>query len=491
MFFRFSSALTLVALLGLPATAQRTDNRVDAAVDCATGTTSIAWPADDPIWTLDALPPNRSSGNDGSGLEIRDVTYRGKTVLGRGHAPILNVDYDPGSTCNCYRDWSDSSFRFEVDEVAATTQSCSGGGGAFSFAEAEPGSVRTTCETADDQGNYQDVGNYNGIAAEDFGDVLVLTTHYNAGWYRYRLKWYLYEDGRIRPEFTYGHTGNFCTESARNHHVYWRLDFDIEGREDDYVVEIDAEGNEETLATEVAQQYADAAAWAVMDDQTGRGYRLTPGPEKELPIGAENDHILPGTDRTFAFADVISLKYNANELDDRFADAPFYCAAAFEYPGQNRPAMLNAESIDGEDVVLWYRTGTRRPGSLPNGNGDFFCRILGPTLTPIGNWATSVDAEAPPTLPATPSVPASLQAYPNPFERTATVRFSVEQAQTVTVTVYDALGREVSVLYADEVAAGQDEFLSFDAQGLPAGVYTVRLTGDADLQLSRQIVLTR
>ena len=487
MFFRFSSALALAALVGLPATAQVSTPRVDASVDCQAGTTSIAWPADDPIWTLDALPPNRSSGADGSGLELRNVAYRGKMVMGRGHAPILNVDYDPGSSCNCYRDWSDSSFRFEVDPVAGTTNTCSSGGGAFSFAEADPGSVRTTCETADEFGNYQDVGSFTGIAAEDFGDVLVLTTHYNAGWYRYRVKWYLYEDGRIRPEFTYGHTGNFCTESARNHHVYWRFDFDIEGSDDDYVVEIDAEGNEETLATEVAQQYTDAAAWAVMDGVTGRGYRLTAGSEKELAIGSEGDHVLPGTDRTFAFADVISLKYNPNELDDRFANAPFYCATAFEYPGNGRPAMLNAESIDGEDVVLWYRAGTRRPGELPNGNGDFFCRILGPVLTPVGDWVTNVDAEAPPAI----SAPATLQAYPNPFEQNATVRFSVEQAQRVTVTVYDALGRQVSVLYADEVAAGQDEFVSFEAQGLPAGVYTVRLSGTGGLQLSRQIVLTK
>ena len=488
MLFRLSSALALTALLGLPTTAQTSSPRVDASVDCQTGITSIAWPADAPIWTLDALPPNRSSGSDGSGLELRDVQYRGKTVLGRGHAPILNVDYDPGSSCNCYRDWSDSSFRFEVDEVSGTTQTCTGGGGAFSFTEADPGSVRTTCETADEFGNYQDVGSYTGIAAEDFGDVLVLTTHYNAGWYRYRVKWYLYEDGRIRPEFTYGHTGNFCTESARNHHVYWRFDFDIEGSDNDRIVEIDAAGNEETIATEIAQQYGDAAAWAVMDTETGRGYRLTPGPEKAMNIGSEGDHVLPGTERTFAFADVISLKYDAGELDDRFAQRPFSCAAAFEYPGASDPAMLNAESIDGEDVVMWYRSGTRRPGSLPNGNGDFFCRILGPTLTPVGEWATNVDAEP---LPEAPAARAALQAYPNPFEQNATVRFSVEEAQRVTVTVYDALGREVSVLYADEVAAGQEEFVAFDAAGLPAGVYTVRLSGAADLQLSRQIVLTK
>ena len=488
MFFRFSSALALAALVSLPAQSQLDAPRVDASVDCASGVTALAWPADDPIWTLDALPPNRSSGADGSGLEIRNVRYRGKEVMGRGHAPILNVDYDPGSSCNCYRDWSDSSFRFEVDETAGTTTSCGGSGGAFSFTEADPGSVRTTCETADEFGNYQDVGNYNGIAAEDFGDVLVLTTHYNAGWYRYRLKWYLYEDGRIRPEFTYGHTGNFCTESARNHHVYWRFDFDIEGSESDYVATLDEDGNETILATEVAQEYADAAAWAVMDEETGRGYRVTVGPEKDMTIGIEGDHVLPNTDRTFAFADVISLKYNAGELDDRFASAPFYCAAAFEYPGSGRQAMLNAEQIDGEDVVLWYRTGTRRPGSLPNGNGDFFCRILGPTLTPIGVWDTGVDAEP---RPAETAQRAALRAYPNPFDRTATVRFEIEDSQRVTVTVYDALGREVQVLFAEDMTAGQEEFVSFEAQGLPAGVYTVRLTGTAGLEMSRQIVLTR
>jgi len=70
--------------------------------------------------------------------------------------------------------------------------------------------------------------------------------------------------------------------------------------------------------------------------------------------------------------------------------------------------------------------------------------------------------------------------YPNPFSDATTLRFELAEPAPVSVVVYNVLGAEV-VRLAQEVphAAGTHE-LSWDASGLAAGVYLVRIAaGDA------------
>ena len=65
--------------------------------------------------------------------------------------------------------------------------------------------------------------------------------------------------------------------------------------------------------------------------------------------------------------------------------------------------------------------------------------------------------------------------YPNPFNPTTTISFTVPEASPVRLAVYDMLGREVSVLIDANVSAGQMEVV-FDAGGLPTGTYLYRLS---------------
>src|SRR5690606_39063086 len=216
---RFLPLLLLGALLmpyATPASAQSTYN--------------VAWPEGDPIWEMTVVRPSQSSGSDGSGLEIRDVYYNGHLVMKRGHVPILNVKYEAG--CNCFRDWQDAEGRFVANNPLPSPNNW--------VAEATPGTVQTMCDAAPDNcsGNTcNDVGSHNGVAVERFDDRLVLTTHLSAGWYRYTMRWTFHEDGTIRPRFGFTSTGTACTTNPRRHHAFWRLDFDIDGAENDYVLE--------------------------------------------------------------------------------------------------------------------------------------------------------------------------------------------------------------------------------------------------------------
>lgn len=71
---------------------------------------------------------------------------------------------------------------------------------------------------------------------------------------------------------------------------------------------------------------------------------------------------------------------------------------------------------------------------------------------------------------------AEFSAYPNPVVRATTVRFAVEQAGSVQVRLYNALGQVVTTLYDRPLAAGQMLERPLGATGLAAGVYTCRLS---------------
>jgi hypothetical protein len=70
------------------------------------------------------------------------------------------------------------------------------------------------------------------------------------------------------------------------------------------------------------------------------------------------------------------------------------------------------------------------------------------------------------------------QNYPNPFNPSTTIRFSVPERSSVTLTVNDMLGREMATLVNGTVESGVHQVV-FDAAGLPSGSYvaTVVMTG--------------
>ena len=454
---------------------------------------SIAWPEDEPIWTLSVLPPALSSGPNGSGVEIRDVTYNGRSVMKRGGVPILNVKYAEG--CNCFRDWQDSEVRFLADNPVNPSW----------IAESTPGTVATMCDQVpanctDTDGDGEvdscnDVGSFEGVAVERFEDFLRLTTHLRAGWYRYTMRWEFYRDGTIRPLFGFTSTGSACTQNARYHHAYWRFDFDIDGPDDDYVVETAPDSEARILDTETTRLWSstvDIAGeisqpeattltnWEVIDKVTSRGYVLTPS-SADLLTPADPDTGDPSID-DFALEDFVVTRYQPGEIDD----GAFGCTAKFAQ-GTSNP-IVNGESISAEDVVLWYRSGVTKPDIDPG-----FCYESGPVLTPVGDWSpepsnlTASDARV--DGAAQPSGYTLEEAYPNPFDQSTTVRFSVDEAQAVSLTLYDGLGRIVRTLYEGTPSAGAAETVVIDGSSLPSGAYTVRLEGTSVSASTRIVVL--
>ncbi len=137
--------------------------------------------------------------------------------------------------------------------------------------------------------------------------------------------------------------------------------------------------------------------------------------------------------------------------------------------------------ITGGAILDWNEPIPPAPAGQPSlANRTFratryatdFAGFIGQDLTPgdpIENYpdatvaARTADAGA-----------LALTAGPNPFAARTTLRFGVAEAGPVRLTVYDVLGREVARLAEGTMEAGPQR-VTFEASGLPAGVYLVRL----------------
>ncbi len=81
-------------------------------------------------------------------------------------------------------------------------------------------------------------------------------------------------------------------------------------------------------------------------------------------------------------------------------------------------------------------------------------------------------------------------AYPNPFNPSATIGFAVVRTQDVELSLYNALGRKVRTLFSGQVQ-GQTRFeAQVNGEGLPSGLYLVRLVGDS-FSTTRRVTLLK
>jgi hypothetical protein len=70
------------------------------------------------------------------------------------------------------------------------------------------------------------------------------------------------------------------------------------------------------------------------------------------------------------------------------------------------------------------------------------------------------------------------QNYPNPFNPTTRIKFALPKSGFVTLRLYDALGKELGTLVAQQLSAGTFEY-ELNASNLPSGVYFYRInSGD-------------
>jgi hypothetical protein len=300
------------------------------------------------LWRFIAVRPAASSGRDGSGIELRNVFYRGRKVLHQAHLPILNVRYDRNA-CGPFRDW-----QWEEGKIRSTGR------------DVAPGFRLSTTPAKTIMQTGSDVGNFLGVGIYVRNQEVVLISELEAGWYRYISEWRLDANGTIRPRFGFAAVSHTCVCKKHHHHAYWRLDLDV-GTTRNRVLEFNdpavAPGGAHwhPLRFE-AKRFRSAAhkrRWRVTN-AAGKGYAILPGPRDRTAAG-----------NAFAKGDLWVLRSRPGQLDDH----PITGEEA------QLDKLINNESVLNEDLVVWYAAHFTHDVHVHSAVGH----IVGPDLVPV-NW---------------------------------------------------------------------------------------------------------
>jgi hypothetical protein len=177
---------------------------------------------------------------------------------------------------------------------------------------------------------------------------------------------------------------------------------------------------------------------------------------------------------------------NNIDLDPLFKDtASVDDTALVNYTLLNPSHCIGAGSDSAEVLGIWYHAtafdimGNPRPSPFAT-RPD-----IGACESPLGTPGAPIYVEE----TNSPGRFVLLQNYPNPFNPSTTIKYELPRASQVTLTVYDILGREVSVLVNEKKGVGVHE-VKFDGSGLSSGVYFYRLR-DGDFIQTRKLLLLR
>ena len=80
------------------------------------------------------------------------------------------------------------------------------------------------------------------------------------------------------------------------------------------------------------------------------------------------------------------------------------------------------------------------------------------------------------------------QNYPNPFNPTTNIRFRIANRGFATLKVFNVLGNEIETLVNKELEEGEYKF-TFDASGIPSGIYFYQLKVDSFIQTNKMVYL--
>ncbi len=82
-----------------------------------------------------------------------------------------------------------------------------------------------------------------------------------------------------------------------------------------------------------------------------------------------------------------------------------------------------------------------------------------------------------------------LNSFPNPFKDQTTIEFSIEQTDFAKLSIIDYSGKEIQTLVSEYLQTGKHQF-EWNADGLPAGIYFLRLETNG-ISETKKLVLLR
>ena len=152
-------------------------------------------------------------------------------------------------------------------------------------------------------------------------------------------------------------------------------------------------------------------------------------------------------------------------------------------------SMLDHITINSEFVPDYFE-GTERVenpsfiGSFLSSTSDHF------PVTTRFNFSESVSTDDE-LFTGIPERVALEQNFPNPFNPTTQIQFSLTSAQQVSLDVYNVVGQRVATLLNDASRGAGSHTVTFDASRLSSGVYFYRLALQNGEQMTRKMMLVK
>ena len=78
--------------------------------------------------------------------------------------------------------------------------------------------------------------------------------------------------------------------------------------------------------------------------------------------------------------------------------------------------------------------------------------------------------------------------FPNPFNPSTKIRYSIPQSSKVVIKVFDILGNEIETLIDEQKPIGTYE-LTWYAENLPSGIYFYRLQAGTFVETKKMILM--
>lgn len=144
-------------------------------------------------------------------------------------------------------------------------------------------------------------------------------------------------------------------------------------------------------------------------------------------------------------------------------DGPSETTSTYMSNSGGSGTWIDLDTLSSDDVAIRVRTSPNLALDADNG----------PTTTPY-RWSLSHN-------------------YPNPFNPSTTILYSLASRSHVTITIYNVLGQEVNVLVDDVKSAGEYtaswDGSDFGGRGVASGIYFYRMIADDHSETAKMILL--
>lgn len=156
------------------------------------------------------------------------------------------------------------------------------------------------------------------------------------------------------------------------------------------------------------------------------------------------------------------------------------CVANFSYTTAGNNATFTNTSTGGTTMSWWFSFG---------GSGGTTSTQANPTITfpgsgsytaclniqdSLGTWCDSICKTViigTTGLQNNNDLTTEINSYPNPFNGTTTISYTLTKTSVVSISIYDLIGNEVTILKSNENENAGKQGVKWDASGLSNGIY--------------------